>query len=418
MKFQDPHAYLRAHQPRASRRLQRLVRIPTVNPPGHCYQEMVTQLESWTRQLEMESTVHRVPDELAAGVRGVDPDYPRYNLVARWNVGAPRTVHFNAHYDVVPATGEWTAGGPFEGALHNGVISGRGAGDMKGSIVALLMAIEALQRTGRRPAFNVECSFTADEETGGELGAGYVVRQGLVHADFAVVCEGGAGTRVGCGHNGVLWLEVELHGKPAHGSRPQDGINAFEAMAGVVGELQQYKQDLARPERRYLDFDGRARPPTANLGGVFSGGEADKVNTVPARAAFSIDRRVLPSEALRGAEAELSRVLTGALRRQSGARGRISASLRIAPCVTDPEHVLPRAFAAAVQAVRRRAPGFKSTSGFTDLHYFVDEAGLPGIGYGVDSRRAHGVDECVQVRDLCLAARVYAQFMLREIGAG
>ena len=416
MKFEDPHAYLRANAARASRRLQRLVRIPTVNPPGRCYLEMVTQLEAWTRQLGMQSTVHLVPDEIAAGVRGVTPDYPRYNLVARLDVGAPQSVHFNAHYDVVPATGLWPTGGPFEGVLHKGAISGRGAGDMKGSIVALLMAIEALQRTGRRPAFNVECSFTADEETGGELGAGYVVRQGLVNADYAVVCEGGAGTRVGCGHNGVLWLDVELRGKPAHGSRPQDGINAFEAMAGVVRELQGYAQDLAKTERRYLDFDGKARNPTANLGGVFSGGDGDKVNTVPARASFSVDRRIVPSESLRGVEAELRGVLARAFRQQNGARGSASPVLRIEPCVTDPEHELPRVFAAAVRAVRRRVPGFRSTTGFTDLHYFVEEAGLPGIGYGVDSLRAHGVDERIQVRDLCLAARVYAQFMLCQIG--
>jgi acetylornithine deacetylase/succinyl-diaminopimelate desuccinylase-like protein len=66
-----------------------------------------------------------------------------------------------------------------------------------------------------------------------------------------------------------------------------------------------------------------------------------------------------------------------------------------------------------VQAVRRRAAGFKVTSGFTDLHYFVVEGGLPGIGYGVKGEHAHGVDERVRVRDLVLTARTYAEFMQR-----
>ena len=83
---------------------------------------------------------------------------------------------------------------------------------MKGSIAALLMAIRALRESGSQPAFNIECSFTADEETGGQLGAGYVVREGLCKADFAVVCEGAAGSYVGCGHNGVLWLQVDVEG--------------------------------------------------------------------------------------------------------------------------------------------------------------------------------------------------------------
>ena len=60
----------------------------------------------------------------------------------------------------------------------------RGSGDMKGAIAALLMAVEALKETGTELAFNIECSFTADEETGGQLGAGWIVNKGLVNARF------------------------------------------------------------------------------------------------------------------------------------------------------------------------------------------------------------------------------------------
>ena len=87
--------------------------------------------------------------------------------------------------------------------------------------------------------------------------------------------------------------------------------------------------------------------------------------------------------------------------------------MQIEPCVVDVEDGLPEAFARAVQVVRRRAAGFKVTSGFTDLHYFVVEGGLPGIGYGVKGEHAHGVDERVRVRDLVLTARTYAEFMQR-----
>ena len=410
-----PHEYLEKNQQRLIRHLQEMVRIPTVNPPGQHYREMVDMLEHRCRRLGMNARVHRVPDEVAERASGVEPTFPRYNLIARWEVGALQTVHFNAHYDVVPATGKWKCGSPFEPGMQHETVYGRGSGDMKGSIAALLMAVEALQRTGQDPAFNVECSFTADEETGGELGAGYVVRQGLVHADYAVVCEGAAGTQVGCGHNGVLWLEVVILGKSAHASKPQDGINAFEAMAGLVDRLQELKKELEIPSRRYRDFTGQERSPTLNIGGVFGGSAGDKVNTVPARASFSIDRRILPSETLEQAEGELRRALARAAEKQGLSRYEVGASLRIDPCVVDPEHALPRSFARAVQAVRRRAAGFRSTTGFTDLHYFVEEGGLPGIGYGVDGSNVHAVDERVQVRELRQTARVYAEFMGRGI---
>ena len=257
---------------------------------------------------------------------------------------------------------------------------------MKGSIAALLMAIRALRESGSQPAFNIECSFTADEETGGQLGAGYVVREGLCKADFAVVCEGAAGSYVGCGHNGVLWLEVDVEGKPAHASRPQDGVNAFEAMASMAVGLERYKRGLASSQRRYRDLNGTERNPTLNVGGVFAGGGGDKINTVPARASFSLDRRLVPGEQITGVERDLRNALVSLSDGQKPASCTIRTPLRIEPCTVDTEHPLCQSFAGAVRSVRRRTAGFRITTGFTDLHYFVVDGGLPGIGYGVKEK--------------------------------
>lgn len=404
------HQYIEKHQEQLLGRAQALVRVNTVNPPGHNYQAMTDALLECCQGLGMSAKVHRVPDPEVRRVLG-SAEFPRYNLIARWDAGRPQTVHFNAHYDVVPCAGAWRFGDPFEPGLAGGALYGRGAGDMKGAIAALLMAVEALKATGAEPAFNIECSFTADEETGGQLGAGWIVHKGLVNADFAVVCEGAAGTQVGCGHNGVLWLEVELTGKAAHASRPEQGVNAFEAMVDVVQKLQAYKVRLNATEHRYVDSDGEGRHPTLSIGGTFSGGEGDKINTVPARACFSLDRRLVPGEQIATVERGLRRAMPAA------PPCRVTAPLRIEPCVVAADHALPRSFARAVQAVRRGAASYRLSSGFTDLHYFAVAGGLPGIGYGVKGERIHGVDERVRVRDLVLTARTYAEFMLRGLEA-
>ena len=412
-----PHQYIEKNQQGLLRNLQDMIRVQTVNPPGRDYRRMVGLLECYCQKLGMQVEVHCVPIKLVEKVTGAGPDFPRYNLVARWDVGAPLSVHFNAHYDVVPAMGAWKFGSPFEPGIQGGMIYGRGSGDMKGSIAALLMAVEALQNTGRKPAFNVECSFTADEETGGELGAGYVVRQGLVRADFAVVCEGSAGTRVGCGHNGVLWLEIDILGKSAHAANPGAGINAFEAMVELVHKLQDFKAELDIPGRRYQDFSGVKRSPTINIGGVFEGSGGDKVNTVPARASFTIDRRILPNETIEHVEKELRLFIERATDKRSHLKYQVNVLLSIEPCVIDPKHVLPRSFAAAVQAVRRHPADFRSISGFTDLHYFVEEGGIPGVGYGVHGQNGHAIDERVKLHDVLQTSKVYAEFMLRGIRA-
>jgi succinyl-diaminopimelate desuccinylase len=408
----DVHEYLEKHEGRLVRDLQAMVRLPTVNPPGTDYRRMVDWLVHRCEGLGLEVAVHQVPPE---AVRRAGLDLPRYNVVARWPVSGTPAVHFNAHYDVVPAAGKWRCGDPFNPEVRAGWLYGRGSGDMKGSIAALLMALEALRRTGRQPALGVECSFTADEETGGELGAGHLVRRGLVRAEGAVVCEGASGNRVGLGHNGVLWLEVEIEGKAAHASSPEQGHNAFEAMAELVWRLQSWKKELRAPARRWRTPDGQDRWPTLNVGGVFGGGPGDKVNTVPARAAFSIDRRVLPNETVAGAEAELRAALERAAAPLNGVKVRVHTRLRIAPCVVESGGGLPQAFARAVQRVRRRAAGFSATRGFTDLHYFVAEGGLPGVGYGVKGEQAHGIDERVGVRELVQTARVYAEFIAQGL---
>ena len=412
----SPLDYLDRRRGGLARELRKMVRMATVNPPGEGYRAMAEHLRDRLRDLGMAPTIHRVPDAESEAA-GIDPAHPRYNVVGRWDAGCGRTVHFNAHYDVVPvAPADWRTAPPFEGLTRGGWLYGRGAGDMKGSIAAFLGALHALRRARVDPAVNVEVSFTADEETGGALGAGWIVNKGLVDADCAVVCEGASGSRVGLGHNGVLWLEVEVEGKSAHASSPERGVNAFEQMAHMVRDLGPVKRRLAHSSRRWKGPDGRPRQPTINVGGVFRGGRDQKVNTVPGRALFTIDRRLVPGERLAGAGAELVEALARAASK-AGVRHRVRPLLRIEPCVVGGDGLLPRSFARSVRAVRRHSVEFRVTTGFTDLHYFVD-AGMPGIGYGVNGERAHGADERVGLRDLVQTARTYADFLLRGLDDG
>jgi len=390
------------------RLLQDLVRIPTVNPPGANYVEFVNVVQRKLASLGMSTRVVTVPAAYAREFVANAREHPRPSLMGMLDVGAARTVHFNCHYDVVPVGGKWRYG-PFEPNVNRGWVYGRGSADMKGAIACVCYAIQALKDLGVAPKMNIEVSFTPDEETGGDLGAGYIVRKGYVKADYVVVGEGGSGDEVGVGHNGVIWFEAAVAGKAAHASSPQDGINAFEKMAALTMQLQSLKPRFEK--RGFRKPDGKKMYPTINMGGVFGVGEGAKVNSVPAMARFTVDRRVTPGESLREAEKELRGAVMAAGKRVPQLRVDLKRLLGIEPCLVDPAGDLPQAFARAVETVRRTSPKFSITRGFTDMHFFAKDAGIPTIGYGPSGRGAHAIDERARIADLVSCAKVYARFL-------
>ncbi|MBI5877570.1 MAG: M20 family metallopeptidase [Chloroflexi bacterium] len=389
--------------------LQSLVRIATVNPPGERYEECAGVLDKRLRALGMTTQVVRVPDEIVAKTYPDSAGYARYNVIGRWDVGAPRTLHFNAHYDVVPVSGAWKHDSPFNPVVEDGWVYGRGSGDMKGAIASLITALQALKACDVMPHVNIEVSLTADEEVGGELGAGWIVRQGLVKPDYAIECEGGGKDNAGYGHNGVLWFRSEVTGKPAHASQPHKGINAFEGAASIVNHMQPIKKTLTK--RAFTQSNGKVMHPTINIGGVFGVGGGAKVNTVPGQAWFTIDRRIVPSERLKDAEREVLAALRAAKARTPKVKLDVSVFQRIDPCVSDPDSAFHRQFSDAVRAVRGKKPKWSVVSGFTDLHWYVHDLKLPGIGYGPGGESAHGINERAKIEDLVSTAKVYARFM-------
>lgn len=407
----SPAEYLDAHAEDLVDLLGRLVKVETVNPPGQDYDRMTRLLARELGVAGLRASRLAVP---RAAQRAALPEdqraYPRFNVLGfLLGAAAKRTVHFNAHYDVVPVSGKWRHGHAFSGAEEDGWVYGRGTGDMKGSIASLLFALRALRATRTRPRMNIEVSFTADEETDSKLGAEWLVKNAPIKPDFAIVMEGGEGSSVCCGHNGVVWLEVIVRGRAAHGSRPEVGVNALEKMSALVLALEQHKRALAR--RKFTAPDGKVMNPTLNVGGVFGQGAGGKINTVPAEARFSIDRRVLPSENVRAAERELRDFLRSAAAQIPQCDIEMVKVSENHPCFTEPEHPFFSAMAQAVGRVRRRPAVFSVSTGFNDMHFFAHHLKIPTLGYGPGGQNYHGVDERARVSDLVNTSKIYVELL-------
>ncbi len=404
-----PAAYLQRHQSDLVAFLQKLVRLRTVNPPGENYGEITTLLAEALRSLGLEVRRVAIPVALQKKTQPNHLDYPRFNVIGFLDAGAKKTVHFNAHYDVVPVSGEWRHGDAFNPVVEGGWVYGRGSSDMKGAIASIVFALKALRATRSRPKCNVEVSFTADEETDSVLGTNWVVDHGKLRADYAVVGEGGEGDAVCCGHNGVVWLDIHVHGKAAHGSMPERGINALEKMSALVLELDRYKHVLAL--RKFRTPEGRIMTPTLNLGGVFASGEGGKINTVPAFASFTIDRRVLPVESIHAAERELRAFLKAAASRIPQCRITVERISDNYSCYSEPTSPFFKAMQSCVARVRRRPSRAMVSTGFNDMHFFAQHLKIPTVGYGPGGLDFHAVNERARVKDLVHAAQIYAELL-------
>jgi succinyl-diaminopimelate desuccinylase len=157
--------------------------------------------------------------------------------------------------------------------------------------------------------------------------------------------------------------------------------------------------------------------PTVNLGGVFHCGEGAKINTVPAHASFTVDRRVLPVEDHAAVEREFRAFVAQAARGlPAGTKVSVHKLAENFACFSPPTHPFFAAMAGCVRRVRRTPTRFNVSTGFNDMHFFAHHRRIPTLGYGPGGENCHAVDERAKVRELLASARIYADLMTTFAG--
>jgi acetylornithine deacetylase/succinyl-diaminopimelate desuccinylase family protein len=370
--------------------LQRLVRIPTENPPGNEYREVAAL----------------IGDLLAAAgyeVSSVEAEPGLFNVVGllRGTVGYP-TLLLNGHLDVVPA-GEGWQHSPFAGHFDGERVYGRGAADMKGAVASMLTAAKRLAARRDKLRGNLLLAFTADEETGGHNGVKYLLDNSLLRADFAIVGEP-TNFEVRSCQRGALWLEIEFHGRSAHGSLPHLGINAVEMAAEAVAALR--RTEALQQAHPLLGV------PTLSVNRI-SGGT--KVNVIPNRCRIEIDRRMLPGEKAENVQREILSTINAT--RFPGSDVSVKQMIAAEPFELRGDQLRIAAFCRnSYERVTGCRPVSTGELSFTDARLLVHQANIPTVvfGPGLDSV-CHITDEYIDVRDVITASEVYFDLVISAL---
>ncbi len=395
-------AWIDAHFDEEVQFLQQLVRVPTDTPPGNNapHAERTAELLAG---FGLEAEKHPVPaqDVKDYGLESIT------NLIVRrvyGQAGDGVTVALNAHGDVVPPGEGWTHD-PYGGEIVDGKLYARAAAVSKSDFASFTFALRALEAVAKPTRGAVELHFTYDEEFGGLLGPGWLLRNGLTKPDLMIAA--GFSYEVVTAHNGCLQMEVTVHGKMAHAAIPATGIDALQGAVKILNAL--YAQNALY--RQVTSAVEGITHPYLNVGRIEGG---TNTNVVPGKVRFKLDRRMIPEENPAEVEASIRQVIADAAAESEGITVDIKRLL-LANSMKPMAGNKP-----LVDAIRKhggelfgepiRAMG---TPLYTDVRLY-GEAGIPGVIYGAGPRtvlesHAKRSDERLVLEDLRRATQVIAR---------
>jgi acetylornithine deacetylase/succinyl-diaminopimelate desuccinylase family protein len=326
------------------------------------------------------------------------------NVVARLGGGRPCLV-FNAHVDTVGVgdRAQWRTD-PFAAHVADGRVAGLGAGNCKGSMAVQLRLAEEIARRGGPQRGEAVFTFVGDEERLGTDGMKHLRDAGAVRPDMLVL---GAQTGLDliAEERGVMWARLTALGRAAHAGEPAAGDNAIDRLLRLIGALDRE----IRP--RLAGRNDGAKRSTLNLGRIEGGRNA---NVVPDRAWAEFDRRLLPSERVEAAFAEMRAILAGAgepeaawsLELLTGTNG--FSAPKDGPCAA--------AFRAAIEARLGRPARFLNAIGVSDGRWFADDgAEILNFGPG-EGAQGHAANESVPIAELEQALLIQLDVVGRVLG--
>lgn len=378
--------------------LRALVQKPSDNPPGDCA-EHAEMAAKWLEQMGFDVERHAVPTEDVHRAGMISAT----NLVIRHRFGAGPVIALNAHGDVVPPGDGWSAE-PYGAEIRDGFMYGRGAAVSKSDFATYAFALKALIDSGAVLAGTVELHFTYDEETGGLIGPGWLLKEGIVKPDYAICA--GFSYAITTAHNGAIHLEVTVRGKSAHAARPDTGHDALEAATGVLNALYAHRAALRDIHSNTPGIDH----PTLVVG-LIKGGI--NTNVVPDKVALRLDRRVVPEENPQHVLNQLKALIVAAVEGLPGISVDIEEVLVTSPLRSlDGADHLSQALQRAARGTLQRDIPTEGVPLYTDARLYC-EAGVPTVIYGAGPRtlleaNGHRADERVALEDLKVATQTIA----------
>lgn len=331
----------------------------------------------------------------------------RYNVYASFKGGEGKSIMFNGHMDTMPSgdVSLWNTP-PHEPTIKDGKLFGLGAADMKGGLMASIMAVELLKDAAIDLPGDVVITSVIDEEGGGN-GSIAAAMNGQ-KADAVVVCEP-TDYQLIAAHMGFVFFKVEVEGRAVHSGSKWLGVNAIEKavkLMDAINELEhkwlmKYKHDLLPS-------------PTSNVG-VIEGGTAG--STVPSFSSFSTCVHYLPNQMDHDS---VVKEYTEAINRACEGdewlkdhKAKISIYQAGGPFEMELDHLFVDSFKESFKVAMERDLDVVGSPAGCDSRIWKNIAGCPTLQYGPGRQsECHAVDEYIEIDQYLDAILIYAKLII------
>jgi succinyl-diaminopimelate desuccinylase len=319
------------------------------------------------------------------------------------------TIWVMAHLDVVPV-GElslWNTD-PWKVVEKDGKIYGRGVEDDQQGLVSGVFAALAFIRNGVKPAHTVKLLFVADEEVGSTYGIQYLLKAHKLFRpqDLIIIPDGGdsKGETVEVAEKNLIWLKVRTLGKQSHGSRPDEGANAFLANCELAMRLNALETTVFNAKDALFEPDHSTFQPTKKEANV------PNINTIPGEDVFYMDCRILPQYTLDVVRAEFRRVIAD-VEKKYGVKIETSEEQAVESPATPVTAPVVNKLSEAIQKVSGRKAKPIGIGGGTVGAYLRIE-GYQAVVWGTLDETAHQPNEYCIVENLVKDAKILLAVML------
>jgi succinyl-diaminopimelate desuccinylase len=250
------------------------------------------------------------------------------------------------------------------------------------------------------PEVNIKLLVTVDEEIGGRAGIGYLFEDIGIRGNAGVVIDSGP-NYISIGASGGLWGRFVVRGRAGHSGYPEQADNAIYRATAFIEKLKRYHTKVSKirsklkapPDGPFPKVHGRFTVTMMHSG--------EKENVIPGECEIRFDRRLIPEEDPKQAEADLSAYITELAAKEKTTIGEFGILNQIGGYYTDANHPFVRHFASLARHVAGESLPIAAELGGNDGALLAN-AGIPVVSFGTirQGTNYHAPNEFVYLKDI------------------